>query len=122
MSKLDFLKILLFQEKFDILCLNETKMDKSVSDSEIIIPGYLLYRQDRTLHGDGTMIFVAEYLNTKKSSRLSKKDHEAVWIEVKINKAKPIFVCSIYRPSSSRDIEHVETCCGYLSNCIDNLP
>ena len=67
MSKLDFLKILPFQEKFDILCLNETKMDKSISDSETITPGYLLYRQDRTLHGshgDGTMIFVAEYLNT----------------------------------------------------------
>ena len=51
-SKLDFLKILLFQEKFDILCLNETKIDKSISDSEISIPGYVLYRQDRSLHGD----------------------------------------------------------------------
>ncbi|MEM6812708.1 MAG: endonuclease/exonuclease/phosphatase family protein, partial [Pseudomonadota bacterium] len=73
-------------------------------------------------HGGGTMIFAADYLNTKKSSRLSKKDHEAVWIEVKIKKAKPIFVCSIYRPPSSRDIEHVERCCSYLSDCVDNLP
>ena len=121
-SKLDFLKILLVQEKFDILCLNETKIDKSISDSEISIPGYVLYRQDRSLHGGGTMIFAADYLNTKKSSRLSKKDHEAVWIEVKIKKANPIFICSIYRPPSSRDIEHVERCCSYLSDCVDNLP
>ena len=110
------------QENFDILCLNETKIDKSISDSEISIPGYVIYRQDRSLHRGGTMTFAAEYLNTKKSSRLSKKDHEAVWIEVKINKAKPIFVCSIYRPPSSSDIEHVEACCGYLSDCIDNFP
>ena len=66
------------------LCLNETKIDNTVSDGDIQIPGYISYRQDRTLYGRGTMIYAAEYLNTKKSCRLSKKDQEAVWIEVKL--------------------------------------
>ena len=61
-SKLDFIKILLSQEKFDILCLNETKIDSTVSDSDLSVPGYLSYRQDRTLHGGGTMIYCSENL------------------------------------------------------------
>ena len=49
-SKLDFIKILLKQEKFDILCLSETKIDSTVSDSDVKVPGYVSYRQDRTAH------------------------------------------------------------------------
>ena len=45
-SKIDFLRIFLRQHKFDILCLNETKIDSTVPDSEISVPGYAIYRQD----------------------------------------------------------------------------
>ena len=121
-SKIDFLKIFLLQEKLDVICLNETKIDSTVSDGDIKIPGYNSYRQDRTLHGGGTLIYAADYLNSKKSCRFSRKDHEAVWIEVKLKKVKPIFICSLYRPPSPRDIEQVEKCCAYLSSCADNLP
>ena len=65
---------------------------------------------------------LCSYLNTKKSCHLSKTDQEAVWIEVKLKKVKPIFICSIYRPPSNRDIENVEKCTEYLSSCIDKLP
>ena len=105
-----------------MICLNETKIDNTVSDGDIKIPGYNSYRQDRTLHGGGTLIYAADYLNSKKSCRFSRKDHEAVWIEVKLKKVKPIFICSLYRPPSPRDIEQVEKCCTYLSSCADNLP
>ena len=100
-SKLDFLKIFLFQEKLDILCLNETKIDSTVSDNDISIPGYTPYRQDRTVHGGGTLVYVSDSLHAKKVSRISRKEHEAVWLEVKPKKSHPIFVCSLYRPPSS---------------------
>ena len=35
---------------------------------------------------------------------------------------KPIFICSLHRPPSNRDIEKVEKCTEYLSSCMDNLP
>ena len=120
-SKLDFIKILVHQEKFDILCVNETKIDSTVSDSEIAIPGYLPYRQDRTLHGGGTIIYCSKNITAKKNTRLSSKKHEAVWVEVRFKKSKPIYVCSLYRPPSSKAIEHTEDYTKYLSSCIDNL-
>ena len=107
-SKIDFLKIFLLQEKLDVICLNETKIDSTVSDGDVKIPGYNSYRQDRSLHGGGTLIYAADYLNSKLSCRFSRKDHEAIWIEVKLEKVKPIFICSLYRPPSPRDIEQVE--------------
>ena len=105
-----------------MLCLNETKINNTVSDGDIQISGYISYRQDQTLYGGGAMIYAAEYLNTKKSCRLSKKDQEAVWIEVKLKKVKPIFICSLYRPPSSKDIDNVEKCTEYLSSCVNILP
>ena len=42
-SKIDFLRIFLRQHKFDILCLNETKIDSTVPDSEISVPGYTIF-------------------------------------------------------------------------------
>jgi len=97
-SKLDFVKILLNQEKFDVFCVNETKIDSTVSDSDISIPGYISYRQDRTLHGGGSIIYCSKNLQTKKNNRLSSKKFESVWVEVRFKKTKPIYVCSLYRP------------------------
>ena len=34
-SKLDYLKIVVNKNRFDILCLNETKIDGSIADSDI---------------------------------------------------------------------------------------
>ena len=121
-SKLDFIKILLFQEKFDILCLNETKIDSTVSDNDLSIPGYTPHRQDRTAHGGGTLIYVSDVLHAKKVSRISRKEHEAIWIEVKPKKAKPVYICSLYRPPSNKAIEHVKRYTEYLSNCFESLP
>ena len=94
-SKLDYLKIVVNKNKFDILCLNETKIDGSIADSAIELLGYKSYRQDRNLHGGGTIIHTAQYLDTRKSCRLSRKDHESVWIELKQKKCKPIYILSL---------------------------
>ena len=45
-NKLDQLKIILSKAPFDILCLNETFCDGSISDEEIKLPGYEIIRKD----------------------------------------------------------------------------
>ena len=120
-SKLDFIKILLRQEKFDILCLNETKIDSTVTNSEISVPGYLLFRLDRTLHGGGTLIYYSDSLNVKRNARLTSKAHESLWVELRFEKSKPIYICSLYRPPCSKAIEDTVKYTQYLSSCFDNL-
>ena len=47
----DELKILLHNSSIDIVSLNETKLDNSISDTDIHIPGYHILRRDRNRHG-----------------------------------------------------------------------
>ena len=44
--------------QFDILGLNETRLDKVISDSEVRIGGYDIYRGDRNTSGGGVAIYV----------------------------------------------------------------
>ena len=120
-SKLDFIKILLHQEKFDLLCLNETKIDSTVTDADISVPGYLFHRLDRTLHGGGTLIYYSESLNVKKNPRLTSKAHESLWAELRFKKSKPLYVCSLYRPPCSKAIEDTKNYTKYISSCFDNI-
>ena len=92
-SKIDFLRIFLHKHKFDILCLNETKIDSTVPDAEISVPGYTIFRQDRTCHGGGVLIYTSIHLTTKKLSHVSKKSNETLWVEVKRKKSKSILLC-----------------------------
>ena len=47
LSKLDFIKIMLSESKFDIFAISESKLDTSIHDNEIKIDGYDFYRLDR---------------------------------------------------------------------------
>ena len=122
-SKIDFLRIFLRQHKFDILCLNETKIDSNVPNAEISVPGYTIFRQDRTCHGGGVLIFASDHLTTKKLSHISKKSNETLWVEVKRKKSKSLYVCAVYRPPvKGQNLDVVERYKSFLMSCIDKLP
>ena len=46
--------------KADILCLSETWLDGSISDSDVLIPNYTIFRNDRSRHGGGVAIYVSD--------------------------------------------------------------
>ena len=60
------------------------KRDKNRSEylsaSEVSIDGYINFRQDRTKNGGGTLVYVAEYLSSKKIANVSNKECEAIWV------------------------------------------
>ena len=122
-SKIDFLRIFLRKHKFDILCLNETKIDSTVLDTEVSVPGYTIFRQDRNCHGGGVLIFAAEHLTSKKLSHISKKSNETLWVEIKRKKSKSIYVCAVYRPPvKGQNLDVVERYKSFLMSGIDKLP
>ena len=43
---------------FDILTLNETRLDDSVLDCEVEIPGYDILRRDRNRNGGGVSMYI----------------------------------------------------------------
>ena len=63
-NKMDRIRELIIQYKFDVLALNETFLTSDIDDSELYIPGYKLARKDRTnsakLSGGGVMIYIRD--------------------------------------------------------------
>ena len=51
-------QIMLTKYPFDILAINETKLDSSILDSEINIDGCIIIRKDRNRNGGGIAIYI----------------------------------------------------------------
>ena len=52
------LLIYMHDQPFDILTLNETRLDCSILDCEVQIPGYDIIRSDRNRYGGGVAIYI----------------------------------------------------------------
>ena len=48
---IDEVRILLADTPVDVLSINETRLDDSVKDSDVYIPGYEIIRRDREING-----------------------------------------------------------------------
>ena len=70
----------------DILAVNETRLDDTISSGEDTVPGYALERNDRNRDGGG----VARYIrNTINYERLFDLECESLeWIGIKVIKPK----------------------------------
>ena len=44
----------------DILAINETRLDCTISNGEINIPGYVIERKDRNRSGGGVALYTSE--------------------------------------------------------------
>ena len=51
LKHIDELRILLADSPVDVLSINETRLDDSVNDSDVYIPGYEIIRRDREMNG-----------------------------------------------------------------------
>ena len=91
-----------FEEQyFDIISLNETMLDSSISDYEIKINGYDIVRKDRNRHGGGVAIYLRNSLNYTVRDDLTDESLETLTLEITKPKAKQFIVNSWYRPPNS---------------------
>ena len=56
---------------FDILFINETKLDSSFSQAQFHVPGYRSFRKDRTGRGRGILAYVRSNLYQHESAPTS---------------------------------------------------
>lgn len=96
---IDELKILLLDNPFHIMCLNETWLNSSWTDSELHIEGYNLIRNDRPdSQRGGTAIYFSKELMGRHRPDLNSSELEAVWLEVLSPNKSRTLICSIYQP------------------------
>ncbi len=66
LAHIDELRITMSSTKIYILCINETKLDSTVNDHEVGLPGFELVRRDRAKNGrngGGVCIYIRSNLN-----------------------------------------------------------
>jgi exonuclease III len=68
LSHIDELRIFTSSTKIDILCINETKLDSTITDQEVCLPGFEIVRRDRSVngrYGGGVCIYIRSNINYK---------------------------------------------------------
>ena len=83
-----------------ILCVNETRLDKSVTDSEVEIDGFNIIRNDRNRRGGGVAIYISNMLSFNIRTDLVDSSKEMIWLEIIPSHSKPFLLACIYRPPS----------------------
>ena len=84
-KQIDDLRVLLSDNPFDILSINEKRLDDSVSD-EVYIPGYDIIRRDGEYSGrfgGGVRIYVRPNINFSLRPDLSDINLENICIEIR---------------------------------------
>ncbi|CAB4006694.1 RNA-directed DNA polymerase from transposon BS, partial [Paramuricea clavata] len=94
--------LLYMQNKlFDIITLNKTRLDSSVLNGEIEIPGYDIVRRDRNRSGGGVAMYIRSNIPYTIRKDLFPGNLELICIEIKKFKSKPQLITTWYRPPNS---------------------
>ena len=90
--------------KVDILHINESKLDSTVRDDEVYIPGFEIVRKDRKINvrnGGGVCTYVRTNLNYRIHIDLNNDLLECLFFEISKPRSTPFLVGTWYRPPSS---------------------
>ena len=93
------------ENDFDIFTVSETWLGNSITDLEVEIPGYDVYRLDRhEKTGGGACAYVQESYKSKHLhdlSFISSAGFHQLWLQVQVGRCKSIVICTVYRPPNS---------------------
>ena len=101
LKHIDEIRLMLSNHVFDILAINESKIDPSIPDSEINIPSYKSIRKDRNRNGGGVVIYVREQISFRDRNDLVSDSLEMICIEIERPHSKPFLLSAWYRPPNS---------------------
>ena len=111
LAKIDQVRALLESHKgISILGVTESHLSNNISDTEITIDGYKLYRKDpQSNHrGGGVLVYLADSLSALRRKDLEKPELEAIWIELIQPHSKGILLGTFYRPPDGSDFLDAE--------------
>ena len=79
----------------NILILNETRLDSSISDNLVSIEGYDILRSDRKRNGGGVCMYIRCHVNYENRPDLIPNDLEAICLEIKQANSKSFIISSV---------------------------
>ena len=93
----------------DVLILSESKLDQTIPNNLITIPGYHEpLRHDRNLngrHGGGVLMYISESLAYQHRPEFQNENYEHLWADVRVNN-KMFAINAMYRPPNESAENH----------------
>ena len=123
-NKFEFL-VWLVKDNIDILILSETKLDSSFPHAQFSIEGYSkLYRSDRDWNGEGLILFIREWLQSKLlplKFNLGNKEYFLVEINLRKRKWLTVFLYNPHKTTISSYLKGIEKEIDSLSSQYENI-
>lgn len=102
LPKIDLLRAWVHQYKPAVVTLSETWLTNKISNNEIQLADYVLYRADRGARGGGVSTYVLSNLASKLIIPDIEPQHfECIFVKITLHANKYITVGNIYRPPSA---------------------
>ena len=103
LGKIDELRLFVSElsSEIHLLTLSETWVHENVTDAELDIVGYQLFRRDRGAKGGGLAVYVRNDVSVVRRTDLENASVEGLWLELLIPKSRSILVGTFYRPPNS---------------------
>ncbi len=89
---LDELRLNMINQHLDILILNETRLDNTISDSEISIDKYDIVRRDQSRQGGGVAVYIRSSIGHTIRNDIKDEDLEFLCVQISKPKVKPFLV------------------------------
>ena len=98
-----------------VICITETWLDNSVTESEVCLNGYNIIRRDRNRQGGGVCTYIREDIAFTPLDFDFIGNNELLFIQILLPKTKPIIVGTCYRPPNQIDFMKC------LENCLSQI-
>ena len=99
---------------FDVICITESWLHDAISDDEIKMEEYTVFRRDRVgdSHG-GVCVYVKNNLHVRRRNDMEIQNIECVWLEITTHNKK-VLIGTFYRPPNSPNdtMAHIENSVG----------
>lgn len=121
-NKFEYLKDILSEGLVDVLCVTETKLDSSYSNTLFSCNNFKCYRKDKTSRSGGIIVYVRSDIPHNRISKLELIDHachiESIVIEFDCKKYKLVLMCAYKNPNVPKDlfIEHLSKAYDVISD------
>ena len=85
---LDELRLRMQSQFLDLLALSETRLDDTLTDSDLSIEGYEIIRRDRNRGSGGVAMYIRNSIDYKIRTDLTDHDLEFLCVEIRITGVK----------------------------------
>ena len=119
--KLDAIRLLLRDQPFDIFTISETWLNPTITDQELLIPGYTILWQDRSRKlggGIAVYIFVMEFLTANVMILRRTKKLRAAGLKLPDLR---LIICTIYRAPNFLLTNFIDELNTSISKLPDNI-